>query len=316
MTSARRQRGDDRDLQELGEAQQLGRRPGAEDAAAGEDHRPLGRREQLDDGTDVGVGRRAPVRAGRHRRGRRSGAGSSSRSSGSESRTGPGRPPSAWRSASADGRCHVGGLARLGGPLGQADRSSRPGRSPGMPRDPGALARPGRRARTSGVESWRAVWMPIARLARADRARADARRGPAGQLPVRLGHERGAALVAGGDDPDPGVAERIEQPEERLAGDRERVADAGRAQGVGDEPADRPRSAAARSARARRRVRRGSGRARSVPVRRAPVRAMAFRTHARPAGRRARAAQEPSASARPRRRAGAMSSVIRTRAGT
>ncbi len=48
-----------------------------------------------------------------------SGIGSSRRSSGSESRTGPGRPPSAWRTASAIvSRDLVGGV-RFGGPLGQ-----------------------------------------------------------------------------------------------------------------------------------------------------------------------------------------------------
>ena len=35
--------GDDRDLEQLGELRQLGRGPGAQDAAAGEDDRPLGR---------------------------------------------------------------------------------------------------------------------------------------------------------------------------------------------------------------------------------------------------------------------------------
>ena len=49
------------------------------------------------------------------------------------------------------------------------------------------------------------------------------------------------ALVAGRDDPDPGPFERVEQAEERLAGNREGVPDAGRAEGVGDEPADGPR---------------------------------------------------------------------------
>ena len=78
-------------------------------------------------------------------------------------------------------------------------------------------------------------------VAGADGARGQARRGATGQLPVGLGHERGRALVARGDDPDAGVAERVEQPEERLAGDGEGVADPGRAQGVGDQPADGPR---------------------------------------------------------------------------
>ena len=41
-----------------------------------------------------------------------------------------------------------------------------------------------------------------------------------------------------GDDPDPGVAERVEEAEERLARDGEGVADAGGAQGVGDGAPD------------------------------------------------------------------------------
>ena len=42
MTSARRQRGDDRHVEQLGELEQLGRGPGAQDAGAGEDDRSLG----------------------------------------------------------------------------------------------------------------------------------------------------------------------------------------------------------------------------------------------------------------------------------
>ena len=75
-----------------------------------------------------------------------------------------------------------------------------------------------------------------------DRTGAERHRGPAGQLAMRLGHERGRAFVACRDDADPGALEGIEQAEERLARDREGVADAGRAQRVGDEPADGPRA--------------------------------------------------------------------------
>ena len=87
------------------------------------------------------------------------------------------------------------------------------------------------------------------RFGAADGARPEADRRPPGQLPVRLGHERGAALVARGDDPDPGALERVEQAQERFAGDRERVAHAGRAEGVGDEPADGPWSGSATGSR-------------------------------------------------------------------
>ena len=49
---------DDGHLEELGEAQELGRGPGAQDAAAGEDHRAAGAGQQLDDGaSSSGVAR-------------------------------------------------------------------------------------------------------------------------------------------------------------------------------------------------------------------------------------------------------------------
>ena len=164
---------------------------------------------------------------------------------------GPGRPPSAWRMASADGRRRRrprsrGSAAHLARPPSVATWSiswnaSRP-----------------RSARSTwptsaniGVESWRAVWMPMARFAAADGARPEADRRAAGQLAVRLGHERGGALVARRDDADPGGLEGVEQAEERLAGHGEGVADAGRAERVGDEPADGPRSGRRRPARLR-----------------------------------------------------------------
>ena len=76
---------------------------------------------------------------------------------------------------------------------------------------------------------------PDRQVGRPDRARPEAGRRSAGQLSVGLGHERGRALVPGRDDADPGVAERLEDAEEALAGDGERVADAGGAQGLGHE---------------------------------------------------------------------------------
>ena len=56
-----------------------------------------------------------------------------------------------------------------------------------------------------------------------------------------LGHERGATLVARSDHPDAGLTERVEQAKEQFAGHGEGVADAGAAQGVGDEAPDRAR---------------------------------------------------------------------------
>ena len=56
--------GDDRDLEQLGEPGQLGRRPGPQDAGSGQDHRPSRRRQQLDDRPDRLVGRARRRRAG------------------------------------------------------------------------------------------------------------------------------------------------------------------------------------------------------------------------------------------------------------
>ena len=58
------------------------------------------------------------------------------------------------------------------------------------------------------------------RRARAARDHADA--GPAGELPVGVGHVRGADLVAAGDEADRRVEERVEHGEVALARDAER----------------------------------------------------------------------------------------------
>ncbi len=68
----------------------------------------------------------------------------------------------------------------------------------------------------------------------ADGARGHDQGGPTGQLAVRLGHEAGAAFVAGGDRPDRRVVERVEDAHEALARDRERVLDPGRGEGLDD----------------------------------------------------------------------------------
>ena len=73
-------------------------------------------------------------------------------------------------------------------------------------------------------------------------ARTDTGGGSTGELAVRLGHEGGATLMARGDDADTGITERVEEAEERFAGDREGVADAGAAQRVGNEAPDGARA--------------------------------------------------------------------------
>ena len=140
---------DDRDLQELGEAGQLGRGTSAQDAATGQDDRASGGGQELDDGADLVVGRASDAGVGWRPRPASSGIVSSSRSSGSDNRT-PGRAGrvEAWRVASATTERRRRPCAAQR-PTAPADRASRPGRSPGTPRDPGTHARPGRPRRTS-----------------------------------------------------------------------------------------------------------------------------------------------------------------------
>ena len=69
----------------------------------------------------------------------------------------------------------------------------------------------------------------------ADGPGSDDHRRPARQLAVRLGHERRAALVAGTDDADAFVDERLEERQEALTGDREGKPHAGGAQLAGHE---------------------------------------------------------------------------------
>jgi hypothetical protein len=63
-------------------------------------------------------------------------------------------------------------------------------------------------------------------VAATDRSRSEYRCRPAGQLPDRLGHERGTALVARGDEPNACLGQRFEEAEEALARDRKGPLDA------------------------------------------------------------------------------------------
>ena len=102
---------DDRDLEELGEAGQLRRRPRAQDTRAGEDHGPAGAGQQLDDGADLLVGRarrrstgprRASVVGHRSRRADpRAGTGGPARAG----RRAPGGPPRPWPPATSSAAC-------------------------------------------------------------------------------------------------------------------------------------------------------------------------------------------------------------------
>ena len=119
-------------------------------------------------------------------------------------------------------------------------RASRPGRSPGTPRGRGPRARPGRSATNIGVESWRAVWMPMPRFVPPTARVARQTAGRPVSCPCASAMNAAAALVAGRDDADPGAFEGVEEPEERLARYGERVADARRAELVGDVAPDGP----------------------------------------------------------------------------
>ncbi len=164
----------------------------------------------------------------------------SRRSSARERRTGPGRPPRAWRIASPRAGATASASWRLRGPLGEAaDRRDLVDLLERLVAAVGSLDladdREHRRRILAGrVDPDREVGGP-------DRARAETHRGPPGQLGMRLGHERRRALVARRDDADAGIAERIEQAQERFPRDRERDADPGAAKGIGDESTDGPR---------------------------------------------------------------------------
>ena len=157
-------------------------------------------------------------------------------------RTGPGRPPRAWRVASAIACGTRSGIVELDGVDGEPpDRRGEVDLLEGLPPAERSrhLADDGEqrgRVGSGGVDADGEVGGP-------DRAGREAGGRPAGQLAVRLGHERGTALVTGRHDPDAGVGQRVEQAEEALTGD-----------GEGD-PRHRPRGA----------HRRGTGRRSAAP---------------------------------------------------
>ena len=232
--------GDDRHLEQLGETRQLGGGAGAKDAAAGEDDRALGRGQELDDGADLGL----------------AGAGDGQAAGVDDDVVGHRLVEQVLRERQEDrartaGQRLLGGLGhhrddvgrgpRFGGPLGEP--AERPDLVDLLERL-AALVRP-----LDLADDREHRGRVLARRVDADRqvraadgARAEADRRATGQLPVGLGHERGGAFVARPDDADPGALERVEQAEEGFAGDGEGVADTGRAESVGDEPADGPRS--------------------------------------------------------------------------
>ena len=232
--------GDDGDLEELREPGQLRGGPRAQDAATGQDDRPLGRCQELDDRADLVVGRArrtGPDGLGRgivrHRlveevlRQRE--------------QHGPGTTSERLARRLRDRRWDLARIARLGCPLGETaqcrdlvDLLER------VPAQQVPLHLPDRHEHRSRIRAGRVD--ADRQVCGADRPRPEADRGSAGQLAMRFGHECGCSLVPRGDDADPGGLEGVEEPEERLTGDRERVANARGPEGVGDEAADRARA--------------------------------------------------------------------------
>ena len=204
--------GDDRDLQQFGEPQQVGRRPGAKNASTGEDDRPFGRCQQFEDLSDVGVSGSTGGRA----------LGRDARIGRYEFVEQVFRERQQHRSRSSTGdlserlRQHagyVGGVGRLRGPLGQAaDRADLVDLLEGLVPPVGPFDLTDEREHRRGVLASRVDADRQVRCA--DRARTDARSGPPGQVAMRLGHEGGSAFVTCRDHPDPRPVEPVEQSEE------------------------------------------------------------------------------------------------------
>ncbi len=204
--------GDDRHLEELGEAGQLGRRPGAQHARPSQDDRPAGRGEELDD--------RAHLVVARARRGR-TGAlelrvvrdGLVEEVLGEREQDGPGPAAECLANRLADRFAHGLGRRGFGRPLGQpAERGDLVDLLEGLAAADGALdlADDGehrRRILARRVD-------PDGQVGPAHGTRPEADRRSAGELTVGFGHERGGALVAGRDHPDARALERVEQAEE------------------------------------------------------------------------------------------------------
>ena len=83
---------------------------------------------------------------------------------------------------------------------------------------------------TSGVESWRAMWMPGEALVAPGPRVTKQTPGTAGRLAHRLGHHRGAALLPANGDGNIAVVKRIDRSEIAFAGHAEHVLDAVNAQ--------------------------------------------------------------------------------------
>ena len=231
--------GDDRHVEQLGELGQIARGAGTEHAAAGEDHRPLGRGQQLEDRAGL-VG----VRAWQRRPGDLGGTIRPDDLVEEVLRQRQQHRSRAPAERLVDGpREHGGNLvrrARFRRPLGQPTEApdlvdlleclAASERSSDLA-DEGKHRRGVLAGRVDPDREVRGTYAPGPH----------ARRRAAGELPVGIGHERGAVLMAGCDDPDAGVLDALEQAQEALARHGERKADTRRAERIGDEAAHRPR---------------------------------------------------------------------------
>ena len=239
-------RGNDRHVDELGEADEVRRRARSQDAAAGEDHRPLGIEEEVEDPPHVhGVRRRHP---GRHDRGRVRRAcrcfgnllGQEILGKRQQDRTRPAARGATQRLVhDPRQRRDVADLARP--TTVPADRGRQVHLLERLPAANGPLHLADQRDDGEGI---RVGDVQADRQVR----RADgARREHGGRVAAERGggcrHERRAAFVAGRDDTDAGAHEAVQERQEALSRDGVRDPDPGRGEGVGDEAACRPRCA-------------------------------------------------------------------------
>ncbi len=237
-------RGDDGHLHEIGQANEVRRRPRTQDAAAGEDHRPFGVEQQVEDPANVHrVGGR---RARRPERGRGRGPrrrigdllGQEVLRQGEEH--GPGSAGRGAPERLVERRGQRGRVAHLAGPAAvPADR----GRQVHLLESFAAAGRPlhladqrddGERIRVGDVEA-------DGQVRGAHGPRPEDRGRVAAERSGGRGHERRAALVARRDNPDPGSHQAVQERKKALSRHGVRDADPGRGKCIGDQPAGRPR---------------------------------------------------------------------------
>ena len=235
---------DDRDVHELGQADQIGCRARAQDATAGEDDRPLRVEQKVEDPAHVdGIGRWG---AGWPRRRRAPGPhrrvgdllGQEVLRQGEEHGARPaGRGAPNCLVEDRRQRSHVADLAC---PAAEPPDGCRqvcllePFAPAGRPRHLAGQRDDRKRIRVGNVEADGQVRRP-------DRPRPKDHRRVAAECRRGGGHERGSSLVTGCHDPDPGGRQTVQEGQEALS--RNGVGDphSGRGERVGDKAAGCPR---------------------------------------------------------------------------